>query len=569
MTQQCKHWLIYSFIALLAACGSQEGVNTYEAGVNNALPATKAAANSTVSPAENNANASPLLQSLAKLYPNGQLPADRVTQAASDLAQNPAALKPNTETAATVTATAKIQSTTFKTASDVTAQAAADYAPVQRVQNTTLYGAYFFSIYPTEVSTALATNPNWALEGAAFWASLATGTDLYPVHRFRNKTNGSYLYSIYETERADIAANYSATFEYEGVAWYARQTPAPGWSTLYRFRNLTNGTYLFSAFESEKDAIVRDYPEVFKLEGPAYYVRQDAQPDPVVVPVVPVVLPSITSITPVSPATALLGVSTTFTVVGTNLPLTAVLSVQDATCLAASGNTATGFSQACTLNLGSTAGAKTITVKTASAGTVINAMNTITAELTCPALSAVLATRFRAVYKGCIAGVHTFYEKTECVRDSTTGLVWQGQTAAGVGLRANNAPKTNFDSTLGKQNDNSGNPIPATTAQINASTNTIGFKNAINDSNLCGSNAWRLPTKDELVGLVKAAETPKIDNVWFPNVPTSGFYWTSTPHNTDQYAYVINFDDGTTGVGNRSKSLGISFGYFHVRLVHN
>ena len=58
MTQQCKHWLVYSFIALLAACGSQEGVNTYEAGVNNALPATKAAANSTVSPAENNANAS-------------------------------------------------------------------------------------------------------------------------------------------------------------------------------------------------------------------------------------------------------------------------------------------------------------------------------------------------------------------------------------------------------------------------------------------------------------------------------------------------------------------------------
>lgn len=158
----------------------------------------------------------------------------------------------------------------------MTAQAvAADYQPVQRVQNTTLYGAYFFSIYPSEITTSLATNPNWTLEGPAFWASLATGSELYPVHRFRNKTNGSYLYSIYETERVDIAANYAATFEYEGVAWYARQTPATGWSALYRFRNKTNGTYLFSAYESEKDTIVATYPDVFALEGIAYYVRQE------------------------------------------------------------------------------------------------------------------------------------------------------------------------------------------------------------------------------------------------------------------------------------------------------
>ena len=272
--QSIKHLIVCCVVTLLVACGSQESANTDAVSTNNSSMAAKSvAAPETITTEAPSDAARPvgLLISLAQNYPSGQLPAERVTQAAQDLAQNPAALQLTAE-AAPEAASQTIQPQAL----------AADYAPVQRVQNTTLYGAYFFSIYPTEITTALASNPNWALEGPAFWASLATGSDLYPVHRFRNKTNGSYLYSIYETERADIAANYAATFEYEGVAWYARQTVAAGWSTLYRFRNKTNGTYLFSAFESEKNAIVANYPEIFELEGPAYYVRQDAQPNPVV-----------------------------------------------------------------------------------------------------------------------------------------------------------------------------------------------------------------------------------------------------------------------------------------------
>jgi Bacterial Ig-like domain (group 2)/Repeat of unknown function (DUF5648) len=213
-----------------------------------------------------------LMASLAVLYPNGQLPLEKTAAATNDLAQNPAALSATAESAGLI----KSQSASTTIQPQATS---ADFLPVTRIQNTTLYGAYFFSIYPTEVTSALAGNRNWRLEGPAFWASLATGTDLFPVHRFQNKQNGSYLYTIYDFERANIAANFSATFAYEGVAWYARQTPGTGWSPLYRFRNKTNGTYLFSAYESEKDAIVANYPDIFELEGIAYYVRQDAPVD--------------------------------------------------------------------------------------------------------------------------------------------------------------------------------------------------------------------------------------------------------------------------------------------------
>jgi len=218
-----------------------------------------------------------LMTSLAELYPNGQLPLGQATVNASKaLAQNPAALS------ATAESTGLIKSQSAATTIQPQATSA-DYQPVTRIQNTTLYGAYFFSIYPTEVTSALAGNRNWRLEGPAFWASLATGADLFPVHRFQNKQNGSYLYTIYDFERASIVANLSATFAYEGVAWYARQSPDAGWSPLYRFRNKTNGTYLFSAYESEKDAIVANYSAIFELEGIAYYVRQDAPVEQVVV----------------------------------------------------------------------------------------------------------------------------------------------------------------------------------------------------------------------------------------------------------------------------------------------
>jgi Repeat of unknown function (DUF5648) len=206
-----------------------------------------------------------LLDSLAVAFPNGLMPADKVAQAARELAQNPAALKLTAE-----------NSKPIKPQNLQTQAVTADYRPVTRIQNTTLTGAYFFTIYDTEQAAALANNPNWKLEGPAFWASLAPDAALNPVHRFRNILNGSYLYTIYETEKADIIANYSNTFVYEGVAWHAKQTPGAGWSALYRFRNLLNGTYLFSAYESEKDAIVANYSAVFQLEGTAYYVRQDA-----------------------------------------------------------------------------------------------------------------------------------------------------------------------------------------------------------------------------------------------------------------------------------------------------
>jgi Protein of unknown function (DUF1566)/Repeat of unknown function (DUF5648) len=271
-----------------------------------------------------------------------------------------------------------------------------------------------------------------------------------------------------------------------------------------------------------------------------------------------------TSVTTITPTTATLNTATVFTVTGTNLPLTAILAVADATCLSPVSNTATGFSQTCTPLA---TGVKTITVKTApaaSGGTVIEPTRTV--NVTVPAACTPAAegtTGYGLVFKGCDAfNLATYYDKTECIKDYASGLIWQGQTAPGTGLRDNYFPRTNYDSTTALQKPvslGSNVYIAPTQSEVDAISNSVGFKNAINASNLCGSVSWRLPTKNELIGIYKASEYPTIDNFWFPNTDANP-YWTSTPSSTtNPFVWIVRFFDTSAYAVSAG---GIRDGYF-------
>jgi hypothetical protein len=165
-------------------------------------------------------------------------------------------------------------------------------------------------------------------------------------------------------------------------------------------------------------------------------------------------------------------------------------------------------------------------------------------------------TGYELVFKSCdiTTGNNLFYDKTECVRDNTTGLIWQGQMPAGSGhLRANDQYKSNFDSTTELQKWNGLAYVAPTQADLDAPDNSIGFKNAVNGSNLCGSGAWRLPTKDELLGIVKInPTTPMIDTDWFLNTHQYGRYWSATPYEGNAWnAWVVRFDNGNAVVDGR------------------
>jgi Protein of unknown function (DUF1566)/Repeat of unknown function (DUF5648) len=561
-----KNGLISLLLVLLSSCGGQ---NSPVASNGSALKTATTALDAT--PLKPTSDKISLMDSLAVLYPNGKPRPEQAAAAAKFLAQNPPVLS---LTAPEPQTFSKAHSNTYKNMATF-----ADYQLVARIQNTNLFGAYFFSIYDAEIENALNTNPDWLLEGAAFWASLATGDGLSPVHRFRNLLNGSYLYTIYEAEKSSIISNYSKTFTYEGVSWYARQTQAGGWTPLYRFRNLINGTYLFTAYEDEKEQIQYWYDDIFALEGVAYYVRLiEPPPDPVV--------------TSIAPLAATVGIPTIFFVSGTNLPLDSALFFANATCSVPVQRTATGFTQTCTPS--GPVGVNNASVKTVSTSVIVGtkpvtllaqtvepvytgnlpdtgitntqcygAGSDVLISCTSPAAVALNPKQDGMVGRDVTASAAAdgklgfsysdvpkpaggVYAKTECVKDNITGLTWEGKTTSGI--RNNVDGYTNYDSTLKAQKWDGSNQVNPTQADIDAMSNTIGYKNYVNSISLCGYTDWRLPAAEEFEGLFDAVANPYgyIDTTWFPNTWGTR-YWTSTENvaayaNSQQSFYADAYD---------------------------
>jgi len=147
---------------------------------------------------------------------------------------------------------------------------------------------------------------------------------------------------------------------------------------------------------------------------------------------------------------------------------------------------------------------------------------------------------------------------TECVKDNITGLTWEGKTATGT--RAGSNTYTNYDNTAQAQFWSASAWVNPTQVQIDATTNAVGYKNAVNTSALCGYTDWRLPTADELQSLVDYSVPwlgPTIDATWFPNT-TQWAYWSSTPWATDaSLAWVVYFANGYVSNYLRNYSLQV------------
>jgi lysyl endopeptidase len=143
------------------------------------------------------------------------------------------------------------------------------YRMVFRFYNS-LNGSHFFSANVAERDTVRATVPSLIYEAPAFMVSPAAGAGLSPVYRFMNRSTGVHFYTINESERAAVAAN--PGFNYEGIAWYARQasSPAAGTIQVFRFLRRATGTHLYTVSVAEKDNIIATRAAEYAYEGVAY-----------------------------------------------------------------------------------------------------------------------------------------------------------------------------------------------------------------------------------------------------------------------------------------------------------
>jgi hypothetical protein len=181
-----------------------------------------------------------------------------------------------------------------------------------------------------------------------------------------------------------------------------------------------------------------------------------------------------------------------------------------------------------------------------------------TAPNTCTPV-AIGSTGYSLVFKACDTGfannTASYYDKTECVRDNATGLIWEGKTATGsraVGDKYNNLDSTSLLQIPANTAPTTGVVSPArspTQTEIDDRDNSIGYKNNVNALNLCGFKDWRMPTKDELQSLRlpgAPGNDKQIDLTWFPNTNFDGYYATSTQFGTQaDRSSVVQFGAGT------------------------
>ena len=280
--------------------------------------------------------------------------------------------------------------------------------------------------------------------------------------------------------------------------------------------------------------------------------------------------PAVTSFTPTTaPATT----PTTFTVVGTNIPVKSLVSLPGGSCASPTDITANGFTVVCTP--GGTVGAVTAIVNNdalANGGWWIGqqTLNITAAPITLGLLTDTGITANQCYGAGSDAlisctstaamalndkqdgmvgrdlanadstdgllGASYSFSGTECVKDNVTGLVWQRASTA---LRA--LP---------------GNP---------QNEEAAAYRTAANTARLCGFTDWRLPSPGELQSLLNygtSKDQLAIDLNWF--APTrSAWYLSDTLYKSGSSANVwaVDFAKG------RVDGIGASGGTLELRLV--
>lgn len=333
----------------------------------------------------------------------------------------------------------------------------------------------------------------------------AKGLSKVPVYRFFNTRSGAHFYTSSAEERDSVIANLPQ-FAFEGVAFQVGDVAQSGLSPVYRFYNRLTGIHFYSISDEEKSFIEASLPQ-FAYEGVAYYASK--------------VLGD--GFRPLYRFYQLNKGVHFYTVdeaekdrVRATLPQYAFENtayyVPDDSYIAPKFKVPhTGFTGTECLNL---SGALT----DCSASSALDFYDQQDGHR-----SAVNPLSYSLLPK---PGGGT-YDKSECVLDNVTGLVWEGKTDSGV--RSGLYRTTHLDNPALPQKWNGSDWINPTQAEVLAITNSVGYRNHVNSVGLCGYTDWRLPTVKELQSILHAGTPAGVDQDWFVNAESWSPYWAATP----------------------------------------
>lgn len=139
-------------------------------------------------------------------------------------------------------------------------------------------GKQFYTMSITERDRLIQLYPSlWRFEGTVFYAFYdASDPQVVPAYRFWADKLGSHLWTTSEKEKQKLLTNpeFSSVWTYEGISFYVYPSGKQpvGTVPLYRFWSPQLGYHFYTLQESERDRLIREYPDVWIYERIAWYV---------------------------------------------------------------------------------------------------------------------------------------------------------------------------------------------------------------------------------------------------------------------------------------------------------
>lgn len=133
--------------------------------------------------------------------------------------------------------------------------------------------SHFFTASEAEKSNVVATmSATYTLEGVSHHVLAGPTAHAMPVFRLYNRLSGSHFYTMTVSERDSVLSDMPDVFSLEGVAFYALAGPVPGALPVYRFYASRTASHFFTISEAEKQSIQEGVSEdILRYEGIAWW----------------------------------------------------------------------------------------------------------------------------------------------------------------------------------------------------------------------------------------------------------------------------------------------------------